>query len=99
MITDKDLAKLKQVFTTKDDLISMEKRLNDRFATKDDLISMEKRLNDRFATKDDLSEFRKAVVKDITDYLQKHIILLLNEHEARLDRLEKSVGGFPPIAS
>lgn len=44
-----------------------------------------------------LEAIRQAIVKDVTDYLQQHIIPLLNEHEARLDRLEKTVGGFRPI--
>src|SRR3989338_3383808 len=46
MITDKDIAKMKAAFATKDDLKLMENRQNKRFATKDDLKSL--------ATKNDL---------------------------------------------
>ena len=56
-----------------------------------------------FVSKDDfkkgLNETKTAVVKEITDYLQNNVINLLSEHDARLDRLEKTVGGFPPLAS
>jgi len=68
MITDADIKKLKAVFTTKDDLITMEKRL------------------------------KKEIVGSVVDYLQENILPILNEHEKRLDRLEKHVGGFPTIA-
>ena len=92
MITDADIKKLKAVFATKDDLMSikndissMENSFNQKFATKNDLVSMEKRL-------------RKDIVDDMTYYLQEHVIPILNEHEKRLDRLEKHVGGFPAIA-
>ncbi len=72
MITDADIKKLKAVFATKDDLVSMEKRLK--------------------------KEIRKEIVGDIVDYMQDNVLPLLNEHEKRLDRLEKHVGGFPAIA-
>ncbi len=62
----------------------MEKRANGRYATKDDLLGMEKRI-------------KKEIVKDVTDYLQEHILPLLSEHDKRLDRLEKTIGGFPPL--
>lgn len=56
-----------------------------------------------FVTKDDLknglAETTKAIIKEITDYLHENIILLLEKHERRLDRLEKTVGGFPPITA
>lgn len=61
------------------------KKLKAVFATKDDLVVMEKRL-------------KKDIVKDVVDYLQNTILPILNEHEKRLDRLEKHVGGFPAIA-
>ena len=58
-------------------------------------------LKKTFPTKNDLKkglyETRQGVVKDVTDYLQQNVIPVLNEHEARLDRLEKTVGGFRPI--
>ena len=53
--------------------------------------------NDKDFLKKSLDNTRQAIVKDVTDYLQEHVIRLLNEHEARLDRLEKTVGGFRPI--
>ena len=63
------------------------------FVTKDDL--------KRFATKDDLIEMetriKTDVIKGVADYLQEHIFPVLNEHEKRLDRLEKHVGGFPAL--
>lgn len=54
-----------------------------------------------FSTKDDLKagldDTKKAIVNEVTCYLQDNVIPLLNEHEARLDRLEKTVGGFRPL--
>lgn len=73
--------------------------LESRFATKDDLVAMEKRQDAKFATKDDLKVVAKAIVKEVTDYIADTILPILNNHEARLDRLEKRVGGFPPIVS
>jgi ABC-type Fe3+/spermidine/putrescine transport system ATPase subunit len=94
MITDSDIKKLKAVFATKDDL--------KQFATKDDLVGMEKRQNQKFATKDDLvgmeKRLKKEIVGDIIDYLRNNILPLLSEHDKRLDRLEKRVGGFPALA-
>lgn len=104
MITDNDIEKLKKVFATKDDLASMEKRQDTKYATKDDLKS--------FATKDDLKSYptkgdltkafeenNKIILKGVAEYLESAIIRILNDHEKRIDRLEKSVGGFPPITS
>jgi len=103
MITDADIKKLKAVFATKNDLKAMEQRFDRKFATKDDL--------KRFATKDDLKAFaskndlmsmeirlKKEIVGAVVDYLQHNIIPILNEHDKRLDRLEKRVGGFPALA-
>jgi hypothetical protein len=61
------------------------KKLKTVFATKDDLIGMEKRL-------------KKEIVGDIVSYLHNNILPILNEHEKRIDRLEKHVGGFPSLA-
>ncbi len=61
------------------------KKLKAVFATKDDLGAMEKRL-------------KKEIVNNIADYMQDNVIPLLNQHENRLDRLEKHVGGFPSFA-
>ncbi len=99
MITDADIRKLKKVFATKDDLLGMESRFNRKFATKDDLKA--------FATKADIANALKAmeerlrrdIVKDVADMLQDSVIKILNQHEYRIDRLEKHVGGFPPIPS
>ena len=56
-----------------------------------------------FATKNDLKRelenTKKDTVQEITDFLQDNILNLLSEHERRLDRLEKTVGGFPPLTS
>lgn len=116
MITDADIKKLRSVFATKDDLMAMEKRFDQKFATKDDLKSMEKRQDEKYATKSDLGQIkndlgqmrkdivsmeqriRKDIVDDITGYMQENVIPLLNEHEKRIDRLEKHVGGFPSIS-
>ena len=51
-----------------------------------------------FATKDDLQMIKKEIIDDIADMIQNKIVKILNEHEKRLDRLEKHVGGFPQIA-
>ena len=89
MITDTDVRKIKDSF-------------KDTFATKDDLKAMEKRLDAKLATKDDLkrglAETKTSIVEELTEYLQNNIILILSKHERRLDRLEKTVGGFPPIS-
>lgn len=53
-------------------------------ATKNDLVALEKRI-------------KKEVVDDLIDYMQTNIIPLLSEHDKRLDRLEKHVGGFPSL--
>jgi hypothetical protein len=56
-----------------------------------------------FVTKDEfkvgLAETTKYIIKEITDFLHEKIILVLEQHERRLDRLEKTVGGFPPITA
>ncbi len=110
MITDADVKKLKAVFATKDDLVAMEKRFDRKFATKDDLKRFATKDDlKRFATKDDLMSIKsdmvsmeirlkKEIVGAVVDYLQHNIIPILNEHDKRLDRLEKHVGGFPAIA-
>ncbi len=106
MITDADIKKLKAVFATKDDLKAMEHRQDQKFATKDDLKAMEHRQDQKFATKKDLDKtiraaetrLREAIVKDIADMLQESVIKILNEHEVRLDRLEKRVGGFSGLS-
>jgi hypothetical protein len=94
MITDADIKKLKAVFATKDDLMAMEQRFDRKFATKSDL--------KRFTTKDDLrsmeQRLKKEIVGAVVNYLQDNILPILNEHDKRLDRLEKHVGGFPTIA-
>lgn len=55
-----------------------------------------------FATKEDLvamgSKLKKEILTGVADYLESRIIILLNAHEKRIDRLEKHVGGFSPIA-
>ena len=48
-----------------------------------------------FATKDDLEKTEKRIVGDIAEFMQNSIIKILDEHEKRIDRLEKHVGGFP----
>ena len=53
--------------------------------------------DDKDFLKKSLDGTRQAIVKDVTDYLQGYVIGILNEHEARLDRLEKTAGGFPPL--
>jgi hypothetical protein len=61
------------------------KKLKAVFATKNDLIVMEKSL-------------KREIVESVVDYLQENILPILNEHDKRLDRLEKRVGGFPALA-
>ncbi len=91
MITDADITKLKQVFATKDDLKQFATKDDlKQFATKDDL--------KQFATKDDLKQLREDIIHDVADMLDNKIGPILNNHESRIDRLEKSVGGFPPIS-
>jgi hypothetical protein len=57
-----------------------------------------KKLKTIFATKDDLKELKKEIIKGVAEYLENRIIPLLNDHDKRIDRLEKHVGGFPTIA-
>ena len=47
----------------------------------------------------EMNKFSEKIVKDVADMLQTSVINLLSEHEKRLDRLEKTAGGFPPITS
>lgn len=59
MATKADLKK----FATKDDLVSLEKRLRNEMASKEDLTSLEKRLRNEMATKQDL-----VMLRDDMDY-------------------------------
>jgi len=54
-------------------------------------------LKQTFATKNDLGQMKEEIIQAISDFLSERMIPVLNEHERRLDRLEKTVGGFPPI--
>ncbi len=99
MITDADVKKLKGVFATKDDLKLLATKsdlaeIRRTMATKSDLAEIRRTM----ATKSDLAETKETIVKEITDFLHEKIILTLERHERRLDRLEKTVGGFPPMA-
>jgi len=71
--------------------------------TKQDRQLLIQDMKEVFVTKDDLKkgleQTKAAVVKEITDYMQNNVINLLSEHDTRLDRLEKTVGGFPPLVS
>ena len=67
MITDKDIAKLKKVFATKDDLKN--------FATKDDLKEIRQEIN-RFTTKDDLQNLKKDLRKDMRESFTKLIEMM-----------------------
>ncbi len=71
------------------------------FATKGDLKAMETRQDKKYVTKGDLNrgldETKTSIIEELTDYLQTNIILILSKHERHLDRLEKTVGGFPPL--
>ena len=99
MITKKDasflITEMKKVFVTKDDL----KTELSKFVTKDDL----KKELSAYATRNEMQrlfkDFADKIVKDVADMLQTSVINLLSEHEKRLDRLEKTAGGFPPITS
>jgi|GEM_PF-4747022 len=57
------------------------KKLKAVFATKADLVAMEKRLGEQ-------------IVRDVASMLQDSVIKILDQHEKRLDDLEKRVGGF-----
>ena len=100
MITDADIKKLQAVFATKEDLKAMESRFNDKFATKEDLKAFKTKIIDEIDIKLRTMEtrLRKNIVKDVADMLQDSVIKILGEHEQRLDRLEKHIGGFPSIS-
>jgi 23S rRNA maturation-related 3'-5' exoribonuclease YhaM len=93
MITDQDLKKINSLLT------AMEKRQDEKINEK--LTSMEKRQDEKINAKLTAMEKRLAekIVKDVSDMVQSSVIKSLNEHEYRLDRLEKTVGGFPPVGS
>ncbi|MEK7141560.1 MAG: hypothetical protein AAB800_03390 [Patescibacteria group bacterium] len=102
MITDADVEKLKKVFATKDDLKRFATKDDlKRFATKEDFKIMETELRGDIANdlKSMEARLRKNIVDDVADILQESVINLLSQHEERIDRLEKHVGGFPAIAS
>jgi len=104
MITDADIAKLQQVFATKDDLKSFAtkddlksfatKKDLQKFATKDDLVLMENGIRRDMATKDDIRSLRA----DMSDFKEEIIgciteeILNLHEvfgrHDERIQSLE-----------
>ncbi len=111
MITDADIEKLTAVFATKEDLKAMENRFDHKFATKKDLKNFKKDIIGNVdgklqSLRSDIDEklqsmetrLRKDIVEDVADMLQTSVIKILGEHEKRLDRLEKHVGGFPTIA-
>ncbi len=103
MITNADIIKLKKVFATKEDLVAMEKRQDEKFATKDDLT--------KFATKDDLKgyankediiKFKDAILKEIRDMRDEVALVIgykdqIEDHEDRIDVLEKVVKISPSL--
>jgi len=81
MLTRSDITELKRIFATKNDL--------KRFATKNDL--------KRFATKDDLLSFKDAILKEIKDMRDEIALIVgyrdrIEDHEERIERLEKHAG-------
>lgn len=93
MITDADVKKLKAVFATKDDLVSMEKRQNARFTTKDDL--------NRFPTKLDLEKALKdqteVIVDGVSEYIADTIAPMFDGRDRKITRIEKKLN-LPPLA-
>ena len=79
MITDKDIAKLKKVFATKDDLKN--------FATKDDLKEIRQEIN-RFTTKDDLQNLKKDLRKDMRESFTKLIEMMTDGTTRILQKLD-----------
>ena len=71
--------------------------------TKKDALFLITEMKKVFITREEFSmemnKFSEKIVKDVADMLQTSVINLLSEHEKRLDRLEKTAGGFPPITS
>ena len=77
MITDKDIAKLKQVFSTKDDLKEMEDRQDKKYASKDDLIKFKDEI---------LGEIVKLREDSTMDTGTRDTV---EDHETRLEKVEK----------
>lgn len=66
MLTDTDIEKLKAVFATKEDLASMEERMDKKYVTKRDLQNL--------ATKEDLKQFAtNAQLENVTSELVDYI--------------------------
>jgi len=79
-----DIELLKGTFATKDDLVAMEKRQDQKFATKDDLGGMENRFDQKFATKDEINKR--------FDSLEKVLAETFQEEEERFRVIEAEIG-------
>jgi len=107
MLTKQDLTAFDKLMTKR--LSEQDKRfdqkLDQRFAAQDKridakFVAQDKRIDAKFVNQDKhLESLKDQIVKDITYMLQQSVINILCEHDKRLDRLEKHVGGFPTIAS
>lgn len=84
--TKKDL----QNFTTKNDLIQLEKRLGNRFATKKDLRALAEELKN--FTKEQLEEF-SIFLKEYFEEIK--LEGTLHDHERRIKQIEDITPGLP----
>ena len=94
MITDVDIKKMKKVFVTKDDLVSMEKRQDRKYATKDDLKDLREELNDDIDGK--LVHQKKEIVKEVGEYIADTIVPMFDKRDKQIVRIEKKIG-LPPL--
>lgn len=112
MITDADIKKLKNsfkdTFTTKDDLVAMEKRQDKKYSTKDDLKDLRSQLNDdidgklKIQKREILTEMdskfskqKEAIVKDVGDYIADIIVPMFEKKDEQVARIEKKIGLSP----
>ncbi|MDO8496985.1 MAG: hypothetical protein Q7S61_00380 [bacterium] len=88
MITDKDVKKLKGVFTTKEDLKKMEKKFEEKFATKDELKENINRLvKDITIVIEMLGDIHKKMDDYMTEARGNRVAI--GDHEKRIHHLEQ----------
>lgn len=94
MITDADIKKMKKVFTTKDDLVAMEKRQDKKYTTKDYLKDLRGQLNDDIDGK--LVHQKQEIVKEVGEYIVDAIVPMFDTRDKQIARIEKKIG-LPPV--
>lgn len=100
MITDKDVNKLKTIFSTKEELEELDIRTAKGFADTQkqisELSSQIADLDKKFVTKDEFVTFEDHILGEIRTLFQENLVNSshkreINDHEARITKVEKAV--------